>query len=83
MKIMGIGKMNNLVKIITDEDGSPVEPLWHLASFGGGSPVVLCDGQVFGYGEGDAVFEEKTMRRGGITCPCCIDHIKLMKAVKL
>ena len=75
--------MHNLVKFITDEDGEPMPPLWHYPVVSGGSNVGLCNGQVFGEGEGNAKFEVKTVQRGGITCPDCLYMIKAFKKVKL
>lgn len=75
--------MHNLVKFITDEDGEPMAPLWHYPFVSGASNVGLCNGQVFGYGEGVAKFEVKTVKRGGITCPECLAIIKSFKKIKL
>lgn len=74
---------HNLVKIITDEDGEPVKPLWHFPLALDGSNRCICDGQVFGEGEGAATFKTKIVQRGGITCPACLDIIKSLKKVKL
>ncbi|PHR57915.1 MAG: hypothetical protein COA43_11090 [Robiginitomaculum sp.] len=72
---------NSLVKIIADEDGEVIEnPKWHLAWNYAGSPAAFCTGEVFGYGEGNAVFEQKN---GRITCPLCLDMVRSIKAVKL
>jgi len=76
--------MNHLVKVISDDEGYEVDnKVWHLATFGGGSPTVLCTSEVFGYGEGGAVVEEKEVKRGGITCDHCIEIIKKIKSVRL
>jgi len=76
--------MHKLVKIITDEDGFiSLSDKWHYISEAGGSECCLCDGQVFGYGEGAAEYEMKEVQRGGVTCPHCIAIIKEHKAVKL
>lgn len=78
--------MNNLVQIISDEDGEFVEPddrVWCLSVVGGGGPMCLCSGLVFGYGEGSATYIEKTVKRGGVTCEVCISAIRELKAVKL
>lgn len=74
--------MNYLVKMITDEDGEEQEPLWHFVT-SEDSERCFCDGQCFGHGEGAATFETKTVKRGGITCPRCLELIKLIKSIKL
>lgn len=76
--------MNNLIKLINDEDGEPGDGLWHLVQqAGGGEDTILCTGEVYGYGEGDAVAELKTVKRGGIECRKCMRIIKEIKAVRL
>jgi hypothetical protein len=75
--------VNNLVKFIENEDGEKVEPFWHISAIYAGSPALMCSGEVYGYGEGDAVFEAKTVMRGGITCPDCLEMIKSIKSIKL
>jgi hypothetical protein len=75
--------MNHLVKLITNEDGDPCPPLWHLAGCVGGSNAVLCTGEVYGEGEGAAVTETKSVKRGGITCNACISQIREIKSVRL
>lgn len=75
--------MNHLVKITYDEDGSKKEnPKWCLVMNNTDGPRTLCTGEVFGYGEGSAVYTEKKEERG-ITCPECISLIKYFKSVKL
>ena len=44
---------------------------------------LLCDGEVYGYGEGQMVYEEKVVARGGITCKDCLEKLREYKAVKL
>lgn len=78
--------MNYLVKILADEDGLQIEsPLWHIIdpAIGDGAARVLCSGEVFGHAEGRAVAETKTVRRGGITCPSCIERLRAYKSVRL
>lgn len=75
--------MHNLVKILTDEDGEPMPPVWHYPFNNGDADRVLCSGQVFGDGEGTATFEIKQVQRGGITCEECLKLIKAFKKVKL
>lgn len=74
---------HNLVKLITDDDGEPMEPVWHFPYVAGGSNVALCNGVAFGSGQSSAKFKTKIVQRGGITCPQCLDMIKAFKKVKL
>lgn len=77
--------MNNLVKILSSDDGEPRDKnlqFWHLVVNESGSQT-LCEGEFFGYGESGCEFEVKSTKKGGITCPKCLAHIKAMKAVKL
>lgn len=75
---------NQLVKIIFDDDGEATNnDSWHLAVQPDGSPRTLCTGEVFGGGEGEAVYKTKSVERGGITCPKCLEIIKQFKAIKL
>lgn len=73
---------HNLVKFITDEDGEQMEPLWHFPINIDGSDRAICNGHVFGDGEGAAQFVIKIIQRGGITCPRCLEIIKSLKRVK-
>lgn len=75
--------MNKLVKIVTDEDGQPREPVWHAITFPDGAERTLCGGEVFGMGESDAQYEVKKVKRGGITCQMCMRHIRHIKSIKL
>ena len=76
--------MNQLVKVISDDDGETIdEPVWHLVHPEASDPATLCTMEYFGYGQSDVVYEEKTVMRGGITCPNCIDFVKALKSVKL
>lgn len=77
---------HELVKITQDEYGCPVlekDQVWHLGWEAGGSPACFCDAQVYGRGEGDALFEIKFVLRGGITCKKCLEEIKAVKKVRL
>jgi len=77
---------HELVKITQDEDGFTVdknEQVWCLGVVGGGSPMCFCSGQVYGVGEGAALFKVKFVVRGGITCPGCLSSIKEIKSIKL
>jgi len=76
--------VNDLVKLITDDDGVAIEsPEWCLIYFGGGSVVTLCSRESFGYGDGPEDYLTKKTERGGITCNNCLAIIKEIKAVKL
>jgi len=76
--------MHTLVKITFDEDGQKVdEPAWCLSVSGAGSTMCFCSGQVYGWGEGHAGFEEKEVYMGGITCGSCLSSIKEIKSIKL
>lgn len=75
---------NQLVRIIEDEDGEATNnDSWHLAVQPDSSPRTLCTGEAFGGSEGAAVYETKSVKRGGITCPKCLEIIKQFKAIKL
>nr|WP_133149891.1 hypothetical protein [Enterovibrio norvegicus] len=71
---------NNLVKF-TKFDGEEVEPTWHV--------VVSLDAHRTACGyvlDGDSNlggYESKTVSRGGITCPHCLNFIKEFKSIKL
>ena len=78
--------MHKLVMITKNDDGEVVpldERKWCLCVDKMGSPMALCTVEVFGYGEGDAVGQTKTVTRGGITCPQCREEIKAIKALRL
>ncbi|MGL4349481.1 MAG: hypothetical protein ACRCT2_02680 [Plesiomonas shigelloides] len=75
---------NHVVKITQSEFGeSPNADCWHLVSPITSEPATLCGGEYFGVGLSDAEYKEKTVERGGVTCPECLRIIKFMKAVKL
>lgn len=74
---------HELVKILTYEGGEIVnKPLWHWIQCIDARRS-LCEGQAFGMGESDVEYETKTVPRGGITCPKCLEMIKEFKAIKL
>lgn len=71
-----------LVKILVSDDGEKQpSPKWHLTDIFGDSDRALCTGEVYGYGEGSAIFQEKT--KGKITCTKCIEIVKFYKSIKL
>lgn len=79
--------MNQLVKILSDDDGYPrekEEQVWHLvdpADESGNS--TLCEKEYFGLGESGCTYLVKKTARGGITCKKCLKSIKAYKSVKL
>jgi len=76
--------MHTLIKLITNEDGDTCDPVWHLLNPDSGSGNnILCTGEYIGLGESECVYEEKTVKRGGITCQPCIEQIKALQNIKL
>lgn len=78
--------MPHLVKFITDFDGTyyiKEERKWHFVINMGGSERAFCSGEVFGEGESSADYEEKYIKRGGITCESCLEKIKFIKSINL
>ncbi|MEM6886269.1 MAG: hypothetical protein AAF571_14690 [Verrucomicrobiota bacterium] len=79
--------MNEVVKLIKNEDNEIIpesERVWCLVDPGiGDAKRTFCEGEVYGFGEGNANGIEKTVKRGGITCPACLAKLKNYKAVKL
>lgn len=77
---------HELVKILVRESGEAVLPedqVWCLSWSLAGAAATFCTGEVFGEGEGHAQYETKTVKRGGITCPVCLQTIKEIKSIKL
>ncbi|KIC42206.1 hypothetical protein RA27_02080 [Ruegeria sp. ANG-R] len=75
-----------LCKLIRDDDGDCIpddEQVWCLVTPYADGDQRFCTAEYFGDGEGNAVAKTKRVKRGGITCPQCISHIKLIKAVRL
>ena len=78
--------MNRLVRIIRDDDGNfqSTHLSWHLVDPANHeAPRTLCGGEAFGEGESAVEFEEKFVKRGGITCDDCLDAIRIYKSVLL
>lgn len=83
--------MNRLIKILAydpldlgDDELQDCDIGWHLVDINSDSdPRVLCSGFVFGAGASGIRYEEKSVRRGGITCPECLRLVKGYKAVRL
>ena len=62
----------------------PVEERkWCLLIEKAGCGTPLCTGEVFGGGEGDATADVKSVKRGGVTCPQCLEEIKWIKSIRL
>ena len=75
---------HTLVKITVDEDGADVDNAkWCLSIIAAGGSQSFCSGQYYGKGESSCEFKDKTVQRGGITCPECLQKIKEIKAIKL
>ncbi len=76
--------MNRLVMLLTDDDGREyATPVWHLIDVNGGGYTTFCSGEYFGEGESNCKYRLKEVKRGGITCPRCLEKIKAIKEVKL
>lgn len=78
--------MNRLAMITVREGGDEVPPdeqVWCLVTPYADGDQTFCTSEYFGEGESDAVFLTKSVRKGGVTCGKCIDHIKAIKAVRL
>lgn len=82
--------MHDVFKMTVSEDGEnmPHGDLWHAGGSDGYAPTLLCTGEVFDEhgtldAEGFAKCISKTVKRGGITCPSCMNQIKSIKAIKL
>ncbi len=80
-----------LAKLSVDEDGEPLtdgkETHWHLAESitGNREAKLLCTAEYIDDGchSGLLKCEIKTVKRGGITCPECLEKLKAFKAIKL
>ncbi len=78
--------MQLLVKILSADDGesrSVDEQFWHLVEITAGSSGTFCEAEFFGEGEGGCKFKTKEVKRGGITCPSCLERLKWCKSIKL
>lgn len=75
---------HELVKILSDDDFEKIEnPKWHLIVTISGSNATLCTGEFFGEGESNVIYENKIVKRGGITCRKCLEQLKELKSIKL
>lgn len=71
---------HSVVKFKKDDDGSRVvNDKWHLSVNQGGASQKLCTGEVFGFGESQAVFEEKHVSKNSVTCQTCLNTIRYFK----
>ena len=76
--------MNYLVKLLTTEDGDSIyDPKWCLSVEIAGASSALCSQQCYGIGNSPVHYETKAIKRGGITCPECLEKIREIKAIKL
>lgn len=76
--------MNHLAKQTINNDSDEIpknEQVWHLIrpEDMAGDPAILCTGEFIDDGE----CQLKTTKRGGITCPKCLQIIRSFKAVRL
>lgn len=70
-----------VVKILVSEDGEKIPyAKWCLSWNKAGGRMTLCTGQFYGMGESSCKYKEK---HGKITCPECIEEIKMFKSIKL
>lgn len=75
-----------LVKILSDDSGntrSKEDQVWHLVENVCGSNATFCEGEFFGKGESGCDFITKDIKRGGITCPKCMERLRWCKNIKL
>ncbi len=77
--------MNELVKIIRDDDGVLTRNNdWHLVDpCNDQGPAALCTQEFFGFGESSVEYERKSVARGGVTCERCIKKIEGYQRVQL
>ena len=77
---------NHLVMLLTGDDPSEVKenPMWCLVDPGNHQgAATLCTNEFFGIGESGCEYKQKSTSRGGITCPKCLEKLKLYKSIKL
>ena len=77
---------HEVVKITVSDDGDHVassDQVWCLVVTACGDAATFCTGEFFGSHQGGAEAESKTVQRGGITCPDCLEKIAMIKAIKL
>ena len=75
--------MNNLIKRMSDDDGVGIDnDHWHLYAPAVEVNRILCTGEAMDE-DSEIVIKEKSVMRGGITCPKCLELIKTLKKVRL
>jgi hypothetical protein len=75
---------HRVVKILSGDDYEKREnPVWCLIVKSNGDSATFCDTEFFGYGASACRFETKEVEKGGITCPNCLEKIKLIQSINL
>ncbi len=82
---------HTVAQVFVDDDGRHLDAeeskLWHLVEsiVGCGERKIFCTGEFVdeGCNFGCIKVELKDVKRGGITCPSCLDKLKAFKAIKL
>lgn len=64
------------------DGGHSTDDKWHILAIGADDARILCSNLAIG-AAGDVELISKTVERGGITCPDCLNYVKTMKAIKL
>lgn len=78
------GATITLVKLLTHDDGEPVEsPVWHLSDQYGDSARTLCSGEAYGIGESSSEYEYASGFGRDITCDRCRRILKTHQEIKL
>ena len=75
--------MTELVKITVSDEGNEYPDAKWCLIFSVDAHRNFCTMEVFGGGESACVYELKSVKRGGITCPFCLELIKRIKSIKL
>ena len=82
--------MHTILQMTKDENGDPFPygKNWHLRMVWGGTNTLFCTGEVFDEeggvdAEGYAKCISKNVVRGGVTCPKCLEAVKVIKSIKL
>lgn len=82
---------HTVARIYVGDDGEPWDEadskLWHLVEdiTSDREPKIFCTGwyTIEGANDGLLQAEFKKVKRGGITCPNCLDRLRQFKAIKL
>lgn len=81
--------MNHLAKQLVDDDGEHVPPdqqCWHSVSVVNSDEAVLCTGEFIRapcHSGNGALYKEKFVKRGGISCRKCLRIIRQIKLIRL